>query len=345
MLTVLSASSRACIAGLDRLGIDVEPLLAAAGLSADALADPDGRLPASAVDRLWSGAYAVAGDPALALAIAEQMTADDFPLLRYLGAHSRTLGACLERVARYFAVVDPRGGFEIGDKGGDRSMRFVLRLPDGGSATPHRPAAEFTLATTLVVTRAIVGRAWSPAEVRLPFPEPAEAERHRRLFGRVRFGAANAALVIPSATWALPVEGSDPALGRIVEAHAARLVAELPTPADADDPVHQTRAAIAVVMALGDDPSGARIAAEMGVGLRVLQRRLARAGTTLKAQVAAERLAQARVLLSRSDLATVEVAFALGFSDQTAFTRAFRRWTGASPVAWRRAHAAAVDVG
>ena len=88
-----------------------------------------------------------------------------------------------------------------------------------------------------------------------------------------------------------------------------------------------------------------RIAAELSVGLRALQRRLARAGTTLKAQVAAERLAQARVLLSQPDLATVEVAFALGFSDQTAFTRAFRRWTGESPAAWRRARIGRVGHG
>jgi AraC-like DNA-binding protein len=85
-------------------------------------------------------------------------------------------------------------------------------------------------------------------------------------------------------------------------------------------------------------PSVRSTAEAMGVSVRTLQRWLAADGTSFEGLIGTSRLSVARRLLARTDAKVIEIALELGYSDHAHFTRAFRRWTGVSPVAYRRAY-------
>jgi AraC-like DNA-binding protein len=84
-------------------------------------------------------------------------------------------------------------------------------------------------------------------------------------------------------------------------------------------------------------PSRSQVARRMGMSERTLQRRLAEHGATFQTVVTQARQDAAEALLRADAHSIVDVAFLTGFADQTAFTRAFKRWTGTTPAAYRQA--------
>lgn len=327
--TVLSTASRAVVDACERLGLDVAAILNSAGLTRDALEDPDRRIPAARADALWSAAYARAGDPQLALHAAEALPFGAYKVVDFLAAHSPTVGEALRRVAAHFRLIDPRAVLEV-TEGAPRALVFHVRDPK----TPlSPPAQEYTFAALVLRCRWCAGPTWAPDRVELTFPEPPQSAEHRRVFAtEVRFGCPLPRLVLSPAAWEAPVRGAEPALLSVLEDHARRLLRELPP---ADDLPGQVRAAIAEELP-GGDPSAAAIARRLAMSERTLQRRLQAENTTLAQLFDETRGAVAKAHLADPALGLAEVAWLVGFSDQSAFTRAFRRWTGSTPGAWRQ---------
>lgn len=327
--TVLPVASRALVDACRRLGIDTDALLARAGIEAAALDDADGRLPASRADALWREAFAAANDPFLALHAAEASPLGAYRVVDFLGTSGPTLGEGLRSVAAYFRIVDPRGVLEVVEAAGDRvELRF--RTARGDPLPP--PAQEYTLAVLLLRARATAGVALVPAEVRLSFPRPPDAREHARVFGvEPAFGSADVALAFSRTDWDLPARGGDPALFALLAEHARRVA----DAAAEDDVAAGVRLAVAATLA-GREPTVAAIARRLGTSGRTLQRRLAAGGTSFARLVDEVRRERAEAFLAARDVSIAEVSFLLGFSEQSAFTRAFRRWTGRSPTEHRR---------
>jgi len=326
---VLPVASRALVESCRRLGLDAGGLLRRAGVDAARLADPDARLPAEQADALWREAHAAAGDPCLALHAAEATPFGAFPALDYLGASGSTVGEGMARVAAYFPLVDPRGRIEVAPAPG--AVALVFRAV-GGRALPP-PAQEYTLAVLHGRARHVAAAPWRPVEVRFTFPRPAQASEHARVFQvEPRFEAREAALVLPRAAWDLPTRAPDPGLFSLLDDHARRLAGA----AAVDDLPGLVRAAIAADLP-GREPSLEAAARRLGQSRRSLQRRLEASGTSFAKLAGEVRRERAEALLAARDVSVSEVSFLLGFSEQSAFTRAFRRWTGRSPTQFRRA--------
>jgi AraC-like DNA-binding protein len=117
----------------------------------------------------------------------------------------------------------------------------------------------------------------------------------------------------------------------ILDAYARDVIAKLP--AD-DDLVSSVERAVASAMSRGV-PDIDAIATQLGVGSRTLQRRLAEAETGFQELVDTVRRSYAERYLADNRLAITEVAFLVGFSEPSNFHRAFRRWTGTTPAAYR----------
>lgn len=326
---VLPVASRALVGACRRLGIDPATLLERAGLSAASLDDPDGRIPAAAADAVWQAAFSAAGDPALALHAAEQTPFGAFRVLDYLAASGATLGDGIARVAAYFPLVDPRGALAVEDRGGDRvTVTFTSTV---GSRLPP-PAQEYTLAILAGRVRHLLSPDWRPAEVHLAFPRPADVREHGRVLGAApRFDAEVASLALSRMDWERPTSSSDPSLFAALDEHARRLLER----AEAAPLPDRVRAAIAADLP-GREPSLAAVARRVALSPRSVQRRLADAGTSFAQAVDAVREERAQAFLRSGDVSLAEVSWLLGFSEQSAFTRAFRRWTGLSPTEWRR---------
>lgn len=330
---MLSVASRAVLEACEHLGLDTDALLVASGLERATVLDPDARLPAGAADALWMAAAAAASDPQLALHAAEALPFGAYKVLDFIVAHAPTIGEGLRRIARYFPLVDPRGDLSI--EPGD-PMRMVMRSSLG--AVP--PAAqEYTLAAIVLRSRASSGIAWRPAAVELSFDPPPDVSEHERIFGcPLRFARPDACLLLSPEVFEQPVVGSEPALLSVLEDHAQRLLAELP----ADEPALAARVRSCLRKELrGGDASVEHVARHLGLSARTLQRRLDADGARFVELLAEVRAELAREYLRDPGLSLAEVAWLLGFSDQSAFSRAFKRSTGRPPGAWRSAHASA----
>lgn len=297
--------------------------------------DADRRIPAARADALWAAAFAKAGDPNLALHAAEALPFGAYKVVDFLTAHSPTVGEAFRRVAAYFPLVDSRAVLEVIDEPAEPASarhQLVMRTRDPGVALI--PAAqEYTFAALVVRARVVAGDDWAPDAVEVTFPEPTDSTELRRVFRtELRFGRRVPRLCFSRASFDAPVRGAEPALLAVLEDHARRLVAELPP---SDDLVGRVCAAIAEELT-GGNASATRIARRLATSERTLQRRLHAEGRTFAQVLDETREAVAKTHLKDRGLSLAEVAWLLGFSDQSAFTRAFRRWTGKTPGAWRR---------
>ncbi len=210
-----------------------------------------------------------------------------------------------------------------------------LHRAEGATDLP-RSYAEYTVAALVLRTQAASNTSWHPKRVDFCFPAPADTREHERLLAcPLRFGVAPTAVVLSDASWHTPVHEPDPMLLGVLEAHARSMMNAL----QVEPPV-----VLLVRRALVDSLHGGRcdlpsVARRAGASERTLQRRLSEAGVSFAELLDQTRRSLAESYLQQADVAIGEVSFLLGYSEQSAFSRAFKRWTGASPASFRRAAA------
>jgi AraC-like DNA-binding protein len=331
--TVLAVASNAVLDACARLGLDRAALVAAAGVEPHVLADPDARLVAAKADAIWAAAFATGGDACLALHAAEALPFGAYRVIDFLTANAPTLGDALERVAAYFPLIDPRG--RVGCEHDDEGIALTFVSVDGQNLPA--PAVEYTFAALLLRSRAGLGIDWRPLALELTstLPPPEVAAEWLRIFGIApRHAATRDRMLVSAHDWAQPNAGGDRSLFEVLDRHAAMLLAELPVPSSSSL-IADVRVALGAELR-GGDPTLDRVAARMGMSGRTLQRRLDEQSLRFGELVDEVRAALAKAYLQDRQMALCEVAFLLGFADQSAFGRAFKRWTGMTPGRWRR---------
>jgi len=301
------------------------------GVEASLVKEPEARLPHAVVIRLWEAAVRITGDRDLGLHAAEAIQPGDFGAIDYVARTSQTFGAGYARLARYYAVLNDGAELTL-EILGDRAM-LAHRL-SYASGVP-RQISEYVLGCLLVVFRQATGLDWRPLEVRFPHQEPADTSEHRRVFrAPLLFGYSRSELVIPRNLLDAPLLRADPALQSLVEMQVKGLMKSVPHAEAANDSLRRL---------LGEElcdgePTLGLLAARLHMSSRTLHRRLSNENTTFRRVVSEVRRELAERHLREGKLAVAEIAFLLGFSEASAFHRAFKRWTGLSPHAYRRVH-------
>lgn len=325
-LTVGTTASRALLLGCEELGLDRQALLDAAGLTMAAVEDPDGRLTVEQVARLWKAALDTSDDPSLGLRMALAVPFGAYRVIDFLAASAPTVGEGIMRMARYFPLVNAALAWDISHDG--PLVRVTLEQPGAPEGLPR------SLIVTVLHLRHAAGVRWPLVDVTCTFPAPPDTRGYEAALGcPVRFGQPRNAFVMTRATWELPSGAASCELHKTLEGHAARMLASL----DATR-VTSTRVAELIVEELeGGDPSLARIARRMALSPRTLQRRLADEQTTFADVLDETRRHVAQAYVKDRGLALTEVAYLLGFSEQSAFSRAFQRWWGMPPSQFRSA--------
>jgi AraC-like DNA-binding protein len=320
---------RPVLAGMQQHGVEVEAALAEVGLDPAALVDPEARVPHRLAIALWDLAIERTGDDALGLHVAEATDFGVYDVQSYAFVSSPTLGEGLRRIASYQRLNHDAARVVVDREGGLAIVRH--RLP-GGLALP-RAVAEFVVGTLVHAARTATRGAAEILEVRFAHAEPADTTEHRRILAApLRFAAGENAIVLPIAALELPLLRSDPRLLDVLDRHAHDLLERLPEVASFVDRV---RAVLAAELR-GGNPSAEHVADALHMSVRTLGRRLAELGTSHKEVLDALRRDLAIRHLEAGELAIGEVAFLLGFSEASAFHRAFRRWTGKTPTEVRR---------
>jgi len=180
------------------------------------------------------------------------------------------------------------------------------------------------------ILRQLCGGEWHPDLVTLPRERPRDIRPYREALGSLlRFNALQSAVVFPSRWLTRPLPDADAFLHRLLESRAVQEVADF-------DPVlsRETRRAVRDLLQTVDC-SRAAVAGRLGLHERTFGRRLKAAGTTFRQLLDATRADVAKQLLHDTRSPIGRIAVSLGYTDATAFARAFRGWTGMTPREFR----------
>lgn len=332
--SIAATSTLAMLRTAEARGIRTADLLEEAGLTREALEDLDARLPAPTALAIWNALRDRAADPALQLAAPTGLPFGAYRVIDYLVGASTTVGEGIERFARFFRLI--ADAVALGLERDDEGHWLWLLRRDGCPVPPVYVDYVFA---------ALVGRMRMRAPdlrvrcVELRQPAPAAIAPYDEVFrAPVRFAAAADRLCFSDEAWDAPMPGADAALASVMEEHA-RILAER-TPRASSGFTSEVQRTIA--SALPEGGCAEDVARALHVSVRTLQRRLLASGTTFREVSDAVRGQLAQKYLADSKVSIPEVAFLLGFSDQSSFNRTFRRWTGQTPGSWRRRPAAVV---
>lgn len=315
---------------LSRRGVSFSALLAEAGLEAVDIADPAATLPLEKVLALLERAAEKTNDPCLGLHWAEAYPVGATGVFGYVLVNSKSVREAMQSAARYLGLfLHPADiSFIIEDD----LARLSWRLP----ATIKSSNVQYTLfsvAATMLRLRAVAGPAWQPFATDFVFRQLECEDELRRVLGpRVNFNMPANAIVVDKATLESQSGHADTRLYDLVRELGDRMLSEQ---SEASDIVSQTRTAI-VDLLRSETVSLDAVAAAVEMPARTLQSRLTQAGTSFETVFQDTRKQMAIGYLRDTDMTLTDIAFLLGFSEQSAFTRAAQRWFDMPPSAYRQ---------
>jgi AraC-like DNA-binding protein len=325
---------RAPIATAATLGLAPADALRILGVSPELLADPAARVPHELLVRAWTEIPGKVGHPTFGLAAAEITVKSSFDVVDHALSHCATLRDGLDALIRYQRLLHDANDVRVEQQsGGLVCVSQRLRVP--GDVPDH--LSDFIAAQWVLRSEVLTGQPARFTRIELTRPMPADVSEHRRIFpAAIAFGAARNALWIEAGSLRTPIVRADPSLSAVLRRHADDLLAALPPSNSLATALHRHL--------LGTLESGPpdvqRAASAIGVSTRTLQRKLEEEGTSFKAVLDDARRTLAVSYLRDGSRTVSEVAFLVGFSEVSAFSRAFRRWTGQSAVSYRKVQAA-----
>ncbi len=280
----------------------------------------------------WNDLYVEQLPPMSALLVGGAASFGLWEIVDFLAASYPTVGESFSRMGRHFGLINPRVEFVVdpGDRGGLPYLEFHHTLSERDEFFDEYTAGVF-LARFRMVTRSELRLA--TAHVVRARPEDAawRAEIERFLGCVPVYGARYTRITFSHADWARPLIGANPRLRATLEAHATELQREA---SQAQGFAARVRTVVARSLRDGE-PRIAEVAQRLGMTARTLQRRLQDEALGFTALVDEARLQLARRYLADDSLSISEVSFALGYSEPSAFTRAFKRWSGSAPAEYR----------
>lgn len=306
-------------------GIDAAQLLAGTRWSVESLAEPGARLPLPEVEGLVERARRLTGEPGLGFHLGLQMRIASHGYLGLAVMAAPTLGDAAEVAVRFAPTRTSALSLRL-ERDEDDAALVILEHADLGRA---RDVVLLALVVgVLQLARALTGGD-AAHRVELSIDEPPYFRRFAHLLRDVRFGAESTRVIFPRDVLGARLVTADPAALRLTLEQCERELAELRLAGRITRRIER-----ALPRPGGGFLTIEEVAKALHLSTRTLKRRLAEEGTTFRALLEQARRERAMVLL-REDLGLDEIAARLGYSDAANFSRAFRRWTGTTPGAWR----------
>ena len=312
----------------------LQSLLEAAGMDPALILTAHQRISPEQFRPLWDEIERFSGDPCFGLHLGEmQRGLPSGHVLFSVMMNSSTLGHALQRYCRYHGimadVVQPR--FHRCASGATVTLEAKVAL--------HQQHMDCIMSVFVSIVRHLApgppgleGQPPGGIQVSFTHPPPEDLSEYRRLLGpAVRFGQRADRIQISEALLEAPIPTADPELLELLESYARRI-------SDRIRPrrVWSARLSEKLRSSLCDGkPSLAQMARQLAVSPRTLQNRLREEGTTYQDVLDQVRQEMATFYLRESPMPLVDIAFLLGYSDQSAFAHSFKKWTGTSPLSFR----------
>ena len=308
-------------------GLVPDRIIRQAGLEPRLFEDGANIIPHAALGQLLTLCVACTKCPHFGLLVGRRATILSLGMVGRLMQHSDTLGDALRNLVSNLSIQNRGAVPALAIRGDTALFTFSIYQPDVESADQ---ISDGSLAVAVNAVRALGGADWNPTEVLLPRAAPADSEPFRRHFrAPVRFNQETATIVFPARDLDLPVAGADPVLRGLLEERIRQLKGS-PGSQFTDDIRRLLRTRLTGNRCSADD-----IAHLMAMHRRTLSRRLKGGGMGYRAIANEVRFEIARQLLKDTEVPLGQIAAALGYSEASAFTRAFRRWSGQTPSDWR----------
>jgi AraC-like DNA-binding protein len=322
------------LASLPRLlalrGMTPDRVLGAAGLAPDALSDPGKRIPFARGARAIGAAARMADCPHFGLIVGSQTRLADLGSVGAMMQRAPTVGAALRTLAAHQQLLSTGGAVFLQEHLRTVSIGYALFHPEMGRLRTTYDAAAAAAASLI---RELCSDDWAPDEVSLPLRRSLDARPYEQFFhSAIRFDAEHLAISFPAALMDRPLQ--------------RRLDSPLPAPAGQDaaradvELLPQLYRSLRLLLLQGV-AHGAQNARALAMSQRTLGRRLEALGVGFRQVLDDVRFGLARGLLGETDLPVVDIALSLGYAEASPFVRAFRRWSGMSPLQWRALHRSA----
>ena len=331
--TAQGGLSRLVIARLKSAGVPVAPLLRRAGLTPELIAEPEERLSVQSQITLLDQAAIALKDDCIGFTLARDFDLRKIGLLYYVMASSRTLGDALKRVARYSKITNEALVF-----GYREGNRLVISLNYSGvSRHSDRHQIEFCMFAAIRICRALTGQNLVPQHFSIAHHRSGATSEMARFVGtKVEFGADTDELALNADARELPLIHSDPYLNDLLLKNCEAALAD--RRADLSPLRTKVENAISPMLPHGRVPLK-DVARSLGMSERTLARQLSNEGLNFTEILQHLRRDLALRYLDDRKLHVSKIAWLLGFQEVSAFTHAFKRWTGKTPSEMRTAGA------
>jgi AraC-like DNA-binding protein len=312
-----------------QVGLDAGAMLREMAIDRRALTQPDLRIPAQAVAELLEVSAARAGCPTLGLRMAESRRLSDFGAVSLLITHQATMRDALMTVVQYRQLLNESLVVHVEEHGDLVIVREELLV---GGLAPISQAYELAIGVIYRLFRALLGSRWRAQSVNFTHAAPADLTIHRRMFGSiVEFNSDFNGLTCSRSDLDAPNPSADPALAELAE----RYVRTLPN-ADRRSMSQEVQKSLYTLLPLGGG-SISKVAANLGLNERTLQRRLRQEGADFSGLLNDIRKDLTLRYLANRNLALSRIAGLVGYSRQSSFNRWFAEEFGTSPSGWKAA--------
>jgi len=310
-------------------GLNADEMLANVGLSPSLLQVPQARVSAKHYGALWR-TIALALDDEFFGQDSRRMKAGSFAMLCHSVVNCKTLGQALDRSLRFYALIlDDFSGTLVRD---GQEARIVLHERTAG-ANQRVFAHELLLMLLYGVSCWLVGRRIPILRTEFSYPEPAHSAEYRLMYcTELGFDRPNTVIAFEASYLDLPVVQNERSIKEFLRTAPESILVKYK---NGSSLAARVRRRLRQFLP-GEVPDFERLADELNMTPATMRRRLHEEGESYQSIKDQLRRDLAISFLSHSSRSVMDIALELGFSERSAFHRAFRKWTGASPGEFRR---------
>lgn len=312
------------------LGCDPDPIFAGAGFNLAQFEDPDVEIPFVLASRLLARCVEATGCSHLGLLLGERVDPSSLGVGGFMLRAAPDVGTALRGLVRHLDLHDQGAVATLVTKGREAALGYAIYL-SGVEAADQ--IYDLSMAVSCKIMRSLCGARWNPTEVLLSRRRSQDPAPYQQFFrAPLHFDADRSAVVFPTRWLNHPIASADPLLLRHLEQEADDRHAHQQTSFAADIRRLLRKSLATRKIAVTD------IAKQFHTHERTLNRRLREEGTTFRRELKEVRYEVAKQLLADSKMPLSKISASLGYSDATAFSRGFKRWSGNTPTEWRARH-------
>lgn len=324
-----------CIAaGLESYAINAEEFFARHGVDYKEETSPNSRLPISTINRIWKDAVRVTGDELFGLKVGSLVTPQALNVLGIALWSVRTIREHMECFVRYKSVLaSDDGPISIAEEDGCLVTTFVIRTNEAGKPIYTDYETDAVCATLLTLRRAIYKKDFCPAKMELPRQAPPDTETYEKFFGcPVIYNQSKLRVFVSLEDADRLIPGSSPDLARATTQMAQDYISRFDT---LDSTLLDVRKALTTLLPQGKGTLEC-VTDLLNTSKRTLHRKLRQRNTTFREILDTYRKEMALAYIEQNSMTFGDISFLLGFSSSSNFTRSFKKWTGMTPLEYKK---------